>query len=361
MQRYLNPAESGGVSLSLQDFEIGLPGPDSGRSNNSLFRRFIPAAGQLLCSLFFFLIILHTEEASAQFWKNWFRKKPEERGVLGGKENLQERIRSRTLDDGEDAKPLVFIDSAASDKRVIRKKRIPKRMFYGVMTKKAFIRKVAGKKTTLEIFYYVKKGLDFQPFVKDIYWFHTKKKKIFTGAINPKDRPFARIMHGPYKKMLGGKTEEEGIYYFGARHGRWMYEKLQGDEMLVTDKEKFYKGFPKESAISYFDADKTKIKEVIPVKNGQRDGEYYRFSESGNLLTEGQYEYGMKIGKWTDYYDNNKRKIRRQLQYGKNWEDKEFKPFTLVEYDDKGKVTYDRAVEEKKKPAERKPDPTREF
>ena len=299
--------------------------------------------------------------SQAQFWKDWFRKKPEERGVLGGKENLQERIKSRTLDDGEDAKPLVFIDSAASDKRVVRKKKAPKRMFFGVMTKKAFIRKVAGRKTTLETFFYIKKGLEFQPFVKDIFWFHTQKKKIFVGLIGPKDRPFAKIMHGPYKKMLDGKTEEEGIYYFGARHGRWMYEKPQGDEMVVVDKEKYYKGFPKESVVSYFDADKTKIKEVIPVKNGERDGEYYRFSETGNLLAEGLYEYSRKIGKWTDYFDTNKRKIRRQLQYGKTWEDKTFQPYTLVEYDDKGKVIYDKAVEEKKKPSERKSDPTKEF
>ncbi len=312
----------------------------------------------LVFALAFFLLPL---EGQSQFWKDWFRKKPEERGVLGGKENLQDRIRSRTLDDGEDARPLVFIDSAASDKRVVRKKRIPKRMFFGVMTKKAFIRKITGRKVSLETFYYVKKGLEFQPFVKDIYWFHTKKKKIFVGLISPKDRPFAKIMHGPYKKMLDGKLEEDGIFYFGSKHGRWMYEKLQGEEMVVTEKEKYYKGFPKESVFSYFDADKLKIKEVIPVRNGERDGEYCRFSETGNLLSEGQYEYGRKVGKWTDYYDNNKRKIRRQLQYGKNWEDNEHKPCTLVEYDDKGKVIYDKAVEEKKKPADRKPDPTKEF
>jgi antitoxin component YwqK of YwqJK toxin-antitoxin module len=335
-----------------------------------LFKRIGFQADSFFCSgarmkvapfflLFAFLGVSFPSEA--QFWKDWFRKKPEERGVLGGKESLQERIKSRTLDDGEDVKPLVFVDSAASDKRVVRKKKAPKRMFFGVMTKKAFIRKITGRKTALETFFFIKKGLEFQPFVKDIFWFHTQKKKIFVGLISQKDRTFAKIMHGPYKKMLDGKTEEEGIYYFGARHGRWMYEKPQGDEMVVVDKEKYYKGFPKESIVSYFDADKTKIKEVIPVRNGERDGEYYRFSETGNLLAEGLYEYGRKIGKWTDYFDTNKRKIRRQLQYGKTWEDKTFQPYTLVEYDEKGKVIYDKAVEDKKKLSERKSDPTKEF
>lgn len=309
-----------------------------------------------------FCVYLIPNAASAQFWKDWFKKKkPEERGVLGGKDNLDERIRSRTLDDGEDAKPLVFKDSAASDKRVERKKKIPKRMFYGVRTKKAYIRKMNGRKMTVEFFYYIKKEQEIQPFVKDIYWFHTVKKKIFVGAINPKDKPFSKILHGPYRKMVDGKMEEEGIFYFGAKHGRWMYEKLQGEEMLLVEKEKFYKGYPKESNFQYYDVDKTKIKEVVPRKAGELHGEYAKFSESGNLLLEGEYEYGVKIGKWTDYFDNNKRKLKRQLQYQKTWDEKGFKPYTLIEYDDKGKVVYDHAAEEKKKPKDKKPDPTTEF
>ncbi len=312
----------------------------------------------VVLALSFFLV---SEPANAQFWKSWFKKKPEEKGVLGGKENLEERIRSRTLDDGEDAKPLVFKDSAASDKRVVRKKKPKKRMFYGVMTKKAFIKKLNGRKITVETFFYLKKEQEIQPYVKDIYWLHKKKNKIFVGAISPKDKEFAKILHGPYKKMTDGKVEEEGIYYFGSRHGRWMYEKSQGEEMLLTDKEKFYKGFPKESIFSYFDADKTKIKEVVPMKAGDKHGDYCKFSETGNMLSEGRYEYNVKVGKWTNYFDTNKRKMKRQIQYAKTWDEPDFKPYTLVEYDDKGKVIYDKAAEDKKKPADRKPDPTTEF
>ena len=309
-----------------------------------------------------FCVYLIPNTATAQFWKDWFKKKkPEERGVLGGKDNLEERIRSRTLDDGEDAKPLVFGDSVASDKRVVRKKKIPKKMFYGVRTKKAFIKKMNGRKVVVEFFYYLKKDQEIQPYVKDVYWFHTVKKKIFIGAINPKDKPFAKILHGPYKKLTDGKVEEEGIFYFGARHGRWMYEKLQGEEMILVDKEKFYKGFPKESNFEYYDVDKTKIKEVKPRKDGDLHGEYCKFSESGNLVHEGKYEYGVKIGKWNDYFDTNKRKLKRQLQYQKTWDEKDFKPYTLIEYDDKGKVLYDHAAEEKKKPKDKRPDPTTEF
>lgn len=311
-----------------------------------------------------FVVFIHLSiphSAEAQFWKKWFSKKPETRGELGGKDNLEERIRSRTLDDGEDARPLIFVDSAASDKRVVRKKKPKKRMFYGEMTKKGFIKKLNGRKTTTEFFYYLSKSQEVQPFVKEIYWFHKVKKKILLGAIPPKDKPFAKILHGPYKKITDGKVEEEGIFYFGAKHGRWMFEKLQGDEMILVEKEKYYKGHPKESIFSYYDADKTKIKEVVPIKNGERHGEYVKFSPEGNLLSEGRYEYNVKVGKWTDYFDNNKRKIKRQLQYQKTWDEKDFQPYTLIEYDDKGKVTYDKAAEDKKKPKDRKPDPTTEF
>lgn len=311
--------------------------------------------------VYFSLFLLILPEANAQFWKNWFKKKPEEKGVLGGKENMEERIRSRTLDDGEDARPLIFVDSAASDKRVIRTKKVPKKMFFGAMTRKAFIKKQVGRKVSLELFYVLKKKREIQPYVKEIYWFHKVKKKIFVGAINPRDEPFAQILHGPYRKLTDGKVEEEGVFYFGAKHGRWMYEKLQGDEMLVVDKDKFYKGFPKESIFSYYDVDKLKIKEVVPVKNLERHGDYVKFSETGNLLADGRYEYGVKVGRWTDYFDNNKRKVKRQIQYQKTWDEKDFKPYTLVEYDDKGKIIYDLSAEEKKKPAERKPDPTKEF
>lgn len=309
-----------------------------------------------------FCICLYPNSADAQFWKDWFKKKkPDERGILGGKDNLEERIKSRTLDDGEDVSNLALKDSVASDKRVVKKKKVPKRMFYGQMTKKAYIKKMSGRKVTVEFFYYLKKNQEIQPFVKDIYWYHSGKKKIFIGAINPKDKQFAKILHGPYRKMTDGKVEEEGIFYFGAKHGRWMYEKLQGEEMLLVDKEKFYKGYPKDSKFEYFDVDQTKIKEVVPRKDGELHGDYARFSEAGNLLREGEYQHGVKVGKWSEYFDNNKRKLKRQLQYQRTWDEKGFSPYTLIEYDEKGKVVYDHAAEEKKKPKDRKPDPTTEF
>jgi hypothetical protein len=35
--------------------------------------------------------LLSQNKSNAQFWKDWFKKKPEQKGVLGGKENLEER------------------------------------------------------------------------------------------------------------------------------------------------------------------------------------------------------------------------------------------------------------------------------
>ena len=30
------------------------------------------------------------------------------------------------------------------------------------------------------------------------------------------------MMHGPYKKRLGEQIIEEGIFYYGLKHGRWV-------------------------------------------------------------------------------------------------------------------------------------------
>jgi hypothetical protein len=254
--------------------------------------------------------------------------------------------------DGE--KPLIHVDSLASDKRPKepKKKKIPKRMFYGIKTRKAYTRVKKGKNYTFELFYVLKKPQDPMPFVKDIYWFHKKKRKIFVGPIPPKDQPFAKIMHGPYLKQVNRDIVEQGIFYLGAKHGRWMYEKPVGEEPILQDKLKFYKGFPKESEISYFDVDKKKLQEVRPVEDGKYHGQYFRFFEDGTIAEEGKYEQGKKIGMWIEYFQSSKKLIKKQTQHAKDWTIEDFEPYVVREYNDKGRVTYDKATEDKKKAAE---------
>ena len=130
------------------------------------------------------------------------------------------------------------------------------------------------------------------------YWFDFRRKRIRnTGTI---DKKYGRILHGPYQKIRGGQLIEKGIYFVGTKHGRWV--KLDKNDILV-DKIKFYKGWPKESLVKYYDDDRQKLKEVIPVVYGEIIGDYYFFHENGEIAVKGQYEYGEKIGRWTEYFD----------------------------------------------------------
>lgn len=225
-------------------------------------------------------------------------------------------------------------------------------MFYGIKTRKAYTRIKKGKIYNYELFYVLKKPQDPMPYVKDIYWFHQKKRKIFVGPIPVKDKIHAKIMHGPYTKYINRDIVEQGIYYLGARHGRWMYEKPVGEEPILQDKIKYYKGFPKESEIVYFDVDKKKLKEVLPVEGGKYHGQYFRYYEDGILAEEGKFEEGKKIGMWIEYFQSAKKLIKKQTQYAKSWTIEDFEPYVVREYNEKGRVTYDKASEDKKKAAE---------
>ncbi len=243
-------------------------------------------------------------------------------------------------------KPLIYEDTLESDKRKEKKKKIPKKTFWGIKTRKAFTKVVSGKKKTYEIFYILRKPQAPDPYVQNLYWFHRKKRKIITGPIPEKEKQFAYLLHGPYYKTINKVRVEEGQFYVGSKTGRW--ENVTAtEEELLTNKQKFYKGWPKDSKISYFDADKTKVEEVLPYLDGQLHGEYFKFYQNGQVAESGKYEFGKKIGTWREYFPD-KKKLKLEMQYPPD-------AFTqadtvkIREYDAKGAILYDKATEDKKK------------
>jgi antitoxin component YwqK of YwqJK toxin-antitoxin module len=48
--------------------------------------------------------------------------------------------------------------------------------------------------------------------------------------------------------------------------------------------------------------------------NGQKNGKWYEWFQNGNLLFEGEFKQGEKIGIWT-YYNGNTKEIIRQEKY----------------------------------------------
>lgn len=215
-----------------------------------------------------------------------------------------------------------------------KKKKPKKKVFYGVKTRKGFTKKGVGNRVTYELFYYLKKSEQPQTFARDIYWFDFTRKEIRkTSKFDPAK---GVLLHGPYERKQGDAILEKGIFYKGTKHGRWM--KYTRDSVL-TDKEKYYKGWPKESIVRYYDpTERKKMKEILPIEFGEKEGYYYRFHENGKIAVAGEYQWDQRVGDWVENYPDGKRK--RIITYPKEAFDDKIRPFIKVEWNSQGKEIY---------------------
>lgn len=214
-----------------------------------------------------------------------------------------------------------------------KKKKVKKKVFYGIKTKKGFTRKGYGNRITYELFYVLKKPDKPQTFVRDIYWYdYTRKEIRKTERFDPGK---GVLLHGPYEKRQGETVIAKGIFYKGTKHGRWMY--YNRDSTLV-DKEKFFRGWPKESVVSYYDAERKKMKEITPIEFGEKTGYYYHFYENGQIAITGEYEYDQRVGDWTEYYPNKRRK--KIIAYPEEPFEESMRPYIKAEWNEKGKQIY---------------------
>ncbi|HEY8936459.1 MAG TPA: hypothetical protein VIM65_14615 [Cyclobacteriaceae bacterium] len=215
-----------------------------------------------------------------------------------------------------------------------KKKKPKKKVFYGIKTKKGFTRKGFGERVTYETFYYLKKPETPKTFVRDLWYYDFTRHEIRkTSAFDPLK---GVLLHGPYKRRTGNTVMEEGIFYKGTKHGRWM--KYNRDSSLV-DKEKYYRGWPKESLVTYYDPhERKKMKEITPIEYGDKEGYYYYFHENGKMAVSGEYKWDQKVGDWIEYYPTGKRK--KIIAFPKEAFDKAVKPYIKAEWNDKGKEIY---------------------
>lgn len=222
-----------------------------------------------------------------------------------------------------------------------KKKKMKRNVFYGLKVKKGFARTGQGNRTRFEEFRYLKKPVDVNPYVRDIYWYHFKKKKILNSRkFDPEQ---GVLLHGPYQKRLGEQVLEEGIFYKGMKHGRWVrYNRYD----ILQDKEKYYKGWPKQSKVVYYDKERTKLREIIPVQLGEKEGNFFAFYENGRVAAKGEYQFDHKVGIWIEYYNQSKRK-KREIQYPEDPFDESFEPYIIREWNSKGVLVYDRAQRQK--------------
>ena len=208
-------------------------------------------------------------------------------------------------------------------------------------TKKGFTKKGYGDNIEIETFYYLKEPVSLEPYVRDVYWFDFRRRKIQKSRnIDP---DYGVILHGPYKRLVGDKVVEEGIYYAGTKHGRWT-EYNRND--ILVNKEKYYKGWPKESLARYYDKDRQKLREIIPVEYGVKEGNYYYFYENGNIAVRGEYQDDRKVGQWIEYWPNRGRR-KKIIQYREDPFNDNFHPYTLKEWSADGSLVFDRETWQK--------------
>ncbi|HYG20810.1 MAG TPA: hypothetical protein VD816_17855 [Ohtaekwangia sp.] len=217
-----------------------------------------------------------------------------------------------------------------------KKKKVKKRVYYGIKTRKGFTRRGAGERVTYEIFYFLKKSETPKTFVRDIYWYDFKRREVRKTSLASFKPENGVLLHGPYEKRQGEVILEKGIYYKGTKHGRWL---SYNRDSVLTNKEKYFRGWPRESLVSYYDPmERKRMKEMTPIEYGEKEGYYYFFHDNGTLGVQGEYKWDQKVGDWTEYYPNGKRK--KILSYPKEPFDKEVKPYIKAEWNEKGKEIY---------------------
>jgi antitoxin component YwqK of YwqJK toxin-antitoxin module len=230
----------------------------------------------------------------------------------------------------------------ATVKETKKPKKKKKNVFLGYKTRKGVARSGTGKGAVVEVFNYLSVYKEPSAYAPAKYYYNVRRKKIFKGrTIDPK---VSKILHGHYKKLQGGKVLEEGYFYIGTKHLRW--ERFNKNGILLS-KSHFEQGFPRDAQISYYDAGRQKVKEVIPYVNGKVEGDYVKFRSDGLLEWEGQYEDGKKVGEWIEYWPFRNRK-RYVYQYPETAFDEPFEPYLLKEYNKNNSLIYEKGKLDKR-------------
>ena len=221
------------------------------------------------------------------------------------------------------------------------KKKLSKTEYEGLDMVKAYTKFGSGDRTIVEEFYVLrdKNAAEPLPYVREVFRYYQRSARVTSSIV--KDET-GLLMHGPYKRYQNGELMEEGNYYAGMKDGRW--EKYDANFMLL-DKTIWYRGVTAESRLTYYDSTHRKIKEIMPIEYGKVTGTYTAFHENGLVAEEGKYDNGVKVGRWTEFYPvlPSGRRIRSKLtQHASNQWDEEFEPYVITEWDQKGKVTFQR-------------------
>ena len=210
------------------------------------------------------------------------------------------------------------------------------RMFYDVLTKRKRRSSRIGKRRIRERFHVLpsKVAEEIPPYVPFVYWYDSKERVIrYTARDAPRTGP---LLHGRYRKKERKQILEERFFYHGVAHSRWTW---LGTDNILKDKRHYFKGWTRAGTQTYYDLAQTKLREVIPIQHGKREGPYYAFHENAQLAAIGNYRSDKRVGLWREFYPNGKPK--RELQYPKTPNPKNKKPpFIKRDWNRKGTLLH---------------------
>jgi hypothetical protein len=229
----------------------------------------------------------------------------------------------------------------AKEKAAQRKPKKKKNVFLGEPIKKGYTKSgPKGRNQVVEVFYYMRTPQKTNPFAPIRYYYDVRKRRIVQDRAGA-DPGANKVLHGPYKKMQGGKVVETGFFAVGTRHLRW--ERTSKDNVLIS-KIHYEKGFPRDANITYYDGEQKQLKEVVPYVNGKLEGDYVRYLENGKRDWDGQFENGRKIGLWNKYWGfrNVPNRLHYVYQYPESGYEPEAEPVLLREYNRNGVLVYEK-------------------
>jgi len=121
-------------------------------------------------------------------------------------EESKSRFKRRTFREEFKTDTMPILDNADTIQKFLanrkkKKKKPKKKVFYGYKCGKGFTKKGVGAAQSYEIFYFLKKYHAPPEYAKEIFVYDSRKMEIVKiSSIDPKDLPFYRILHGPYKR-----------------------------------------------------------------------------------------------------------------------------------------------------------------
>ena len=215
--------------------------------------------------------------------------------------------------------------------------RVKKNVYYGIKTKKGFTKNENRTQVIFELFNYIKEPIQVDDYVRQIYYHDLDRGQIV--GVTGRGQTLSRVLHGPYKRTVNANVVEQGMFYNGTKHEVWLNQQI---DSTLYEKEHFHQGWYRDSEISYYDeVTKENIKEVIPIRYGKKEGEYYRFFENGNIAVTGRYEFDKKVGIWSEYHNiPDVVRVKREIQYPIEFHLKYFEPYVRKEWNRNAQLIY---------------------